>query len=211
MTTRSATTGLLAMALASQVLTGCASMVPFTHEIRTEHDLTTDDLRDLQFYVSDDVTLRREVETRGRTIDHGELKLHAGKTIEEIVIEKHTPGLAVAMDDVSITISFEEGSALDFALKTGRPQPLRLEPASGGFAEPPDPFPGEHEPRLVDDPVFVDAIGNYWLDPDDDNHVIFVGKEWELVDQSYRAHLVIDSSSLEEVVERRTTLGGRRL
>lgn len=199
------------MALASQVLTGCASMVPFTHEIRTEHDLGPQELEGLQFYVSNDVVMRREVEVRGRTIDDGELKLHAGKTIEEVVIEEGTPGVAVAMDDVSITISFEEGSALDFTLKTGTPQPLRLEPSNGGFAEPPDPFPGDHRPRLMDEPAFVDAIGNYWLDADDDNHVIFVGKDWELVDQSYRAHLVIDSSSLEEVVERSTTLGGRRL
>lgn len=199
------------MVLASQVLTGCASTVPFTHEIRTEHDLGPDELEGLQFYVSNDVVLRREVEVRGRTIDDGQLKLHAGKSIEEVVIEKHTPGVAVAMDDLSITISFEEGSALDFALKTGTPQPLRLEPSNGGFAEPPDPFPGDHGPRLIDEPAFVDAIGNYWLDHDDDNRVVFVGKDWELVDQSYRAHLVIDSSSLEEVVERRTTLGGRTL
>lgn len=206
----SATTGLLAVVLLSQVLTGCASRIPFTHEIRTEHDLKRDDLRGLQFYLSDDVVLRREVEVRGRTIDDGELKLRAGKSIEEVVIEKHTPGVAVAMDDVSITVSFEEGSAIDFALKTGTPQPLQIEPSRGGFAEPPDPFPGQGR-RLVDEPVFVDAIGNYWLDFDDDARVSFGGQEWELVDQSYRAHLVIDADTLEEVVERRTTLGGRRL
>ena len=130
------------MALASQVLTGCASMVPFTHEIRTEHDLAAEDLKGLQFYVSNDVVLRREAEVRGRTIDDGQLKLHAGKTIEEIVIAEHTPGVAVAMDATSITISFEEGSALDFSLKTGAPQPLRLEPDNGGFAEPPRSLPG---------------------------------------------------------------------
>jgi hypothetical protein len=210
MTRRQATTRLLAIVLASQVLTGCAAMVPFTHEIRTEHDLETEDLRELQFYVSHDVTLRREVRTKGRRVDDGQLKLHAGKTIEEIVIAEETPGVAVAIDDTSVTISFEEGSALDFTLRTGTPQPLTIESRSG-FAEPPDPFPGQGGPRLLDDPVFEDAIGNYWLDHDDDTRVVFRGKEWQLVGQSFQAHLVIDAESLEDVVERRTTLGGRRV
>ncbi|MEZ4444285.1 MAG: DNA-directed RNA polymerase [Polyangiaceae bacterium] len=214
MTDRRATPRLLALLLASAVLPACApTMVPFTQEIRDGHDLTNDDVRALQFYVSHDVTLRRELETRGRVIEGGELQLHAGKTIEEVVIQEKTPGVAVAIDNGAISISFEEGSALQFSLRHSAPQPLRLDPVSpGGFASPPDPFPGQPGPRLLDDePILEDGTGRYWLDGDEDAFVTFRGRQWELVDQSYRAHLVIPAESLEEVVEERTTLGGRRV
>jgi hypothetical protein len=198
--------------LATTWLTGCAaSLVPFTHEMRVQHELSDSDIQSLQFYVSNEVTLRREARTKGRIIDDGNLKLHAGKAIEEIVIEEHTPGVAVAIEAATIRISFSEGSALDFSLRTAAAQPLRqTEPSLGGFATPPDAFPGER--RHDEEPVsLLDELGNYWLDSDDDTFVEFQGRQWETVEGTFRAHLMIDAESLEDVVENRTTLGGRRL
>ena len=199
--------------VASLMLTGCAStMVPFTHEIKTQHELSNDDLKELQFYVSNNVKLRRELHTKTRTIDNGNLKLHAGKSVEEVVIEELTPGVAIAVDDTSIKISFEEGASLNFSLRTGEPQPLVKEPPSlGGFATPPNPFPGDHDQS--DEPViFVDSdLGNFWLDSNDDGLISFRGKTWQAIDDSFRAHLLIDSESLEDVIETETTLRGRRL
>jgi hypothetical protein len=200
----------IATVLLSALEMGCSSLVPFTHEIRTQNNLTDQDLQQLQFYVSHDVTLRREVHSTGRDISEGHLKLRSGKTIEEVVIEEHTPGVAMAISYEAITVSFEEGSALQFGLRTGEPLPAREGPPSiGGFAEPPEPFPGDdhvapHEPM-------TDLYGNYWLDANSDSLVVFQGKQWETVEQSFRTHLMIDAESLEEVVESRTTLKGRRL
>jgi hypothetical protein len=203
---------LCAVAVASVALVGCAgTMVPFTHEIRAEHHLTRDDLQELQFYLSDTVTLRREARSIGREIDNGRLELRSGKTIEEVVIEKDTPGVAVAVDASTISVSFEAGSAISFALRTGEAVPLRVEPPSMGFAEPPDAFPGEHG-RIVDDtPLTLDGVGNYWLTMDGSSFVTFRGVTWEAVADSYKAHLVIDAEALEEVVESRTVLGGRKI
>src|SRR5687768_10269726 len=107
-----------AVLLAATALTGCsATFVPFTQDLRTRHSLTDDDLHQLQYYVSHEVKLRREVQTLGRDITGGELKLLAGKTIEEIVIEEQTPCVAVAVDSSTITVSFEEGSELRFSLR----------------------------------------------------------------------------------------------
>jgi hypothetical protein len=200
---------LLFLTLVGSLLMGCASYVPFTHEVRTQHALADTDLRQLQFYLSHDITLRREVRTRGREIAGGELKLVSGKLIEEIVIPKRTPGIAVAVDSVALHISFEEGSAFRFSILDGEPiaQPLRVLPKGSGFAEPPEAFPADA--REPNDP-FAHLSGNYLL-AGGANELSFRGQSWQLVGDSHQAHLLIDAESLDEVVERRVTLGGRRL
>ena len=193
------------MTIASALLSGCRSLVVFTHEMRAQHNLSDEDLRELQFYVSHDVTLRRELHTKRRIIDDGHLKLHAGKAIEEVLVEAHTPGVATAVDADTIVISFEEGSSLDFSLRSAASIPLVVEPPSrAGFATAPDPFPA-HES------IAHDGTGSYWLMADDHTSVSYQGRIWEVVGETFRAHLMIDAESLEEVVESQTTLRGRRL
>lgn len=190
---------------------GCSSLVPFTHEIRSQHNLTDDDLRHLQFYVSNDVTLRREIASRGRVISGGSLEVTAGKLVEEVVVEEHTPGVAVDIHDGAVSVSFEEGSALVFSIQGAineQPLPLRVED-EGPFATPPDPFPGEQV--LVND-AKPELFGSYFLQTDGGStFVSFRGRSWEAIQESLRAHLMIDSDTLEEVIEQRTVLGGRRI
>lgn len=200
---------MLFVALLSWLLLGCSTnFVPFSHELRSRHNLSDGDLQQLQYYVSHDVKLRREAQTIGRDIDGGNLKLLEGKTIEEVVIGQHTPGVAVAVDASAITISFEEGSELRFSLRTGEPMPLRKVPSSG-YAEAPNPFPGSDEapPREA----IEEILGNYWLDADSDAMVKFQGRLWNGMDDTFRAHLVIDAESLEQVVETRSVLKGRKI
>ena len=192
------------------LLAGCSSLVPFTHEIRTQHDLTNDDVAALQFYVSRTVKLRREVRSVGREIHDGNLKVVSGKIVEEVELEEHTPGVAVKVGADEVSVSFSEGSSFRFSLRTGAPLPLRPEPPVGGFAEPPNPFPGEsaHDHRTL---ISRDLVGNYWLDADGDSLVEFQGKVWDAVEGSYGAYLMIDAESLDQVVENSTVLGGRRV
>ena len=187
-------------------------MIPFTHELRSQQSLSADDVQQLQFYVSHTVTLRREVELASRHIEEGHLKLRSGKTLEEVVIEQETPGIATVVSDTAITVSFEEGTALTFALRTGQPEPLVASPPSlSRFAEPPEPFPGDGP--LVQQPVVDESlVGSYWLATDTDSMTVsFQGKLWEAVEESFRAHLIIDTEELEDVVESNTVLGGRTL
>ena len=205
------TVALIAMSL----LAGCASkMVPFTHELRTEYDLGDEDLRSLQFYVSHTVKLRRELESTGRRISGGTLRLSSGKLIEEVVIEEKTPGVAVDISQDAILVSFEEGSALPFALRGAEPltsEPLHLEPSSG-FAEPPDPFPGDNTTSDAPRRPLDELIGSYFLGSSADGGAIqFQGRTWEAVDGSFEAHLMIDTEELEDVSESHTVLHGRRL
>ncbi|MDC0748869.1 DNA-directed RNA polymerase [Polyangium mundeleinium] len=218
-------------------LTGCASLVPFTHEIRTEHGLTDDEVKNLQFYSSHGITLRREVESGGRKITPGhKLLLISGKQIEEVVIPAKTPGVAVKVGPRALAVSFEPGTSLVFTVKGSRLamdergflRPLALDPSPASpferrvtnllgqqFAQPPNPFPGNdsgNEPLPGSSTVAGDdASGNYWLDTDSAGRISFAGKLWNSEEDSMQAHLLIDSDLLEEVDKKRNVLHGVKL
>ncbi|MFO0554545.1 MAG: DNA-directed RNA polymerase [Polyangiaceae bacterium] len=206
------TSAALAVSLLSGAA-GCASYVPFTQEIRDGHALASDDLKNLQFYNSDEIVLHREVSRDGRRVTAGhKLLVIAGKQVEEVVIEPRTPGVIIASTPTTLRVSFEEGTWLEFAVRGGLPdpQPVRIE--RGGFAEPPNPFPGNdrNEP-YAREPLPSNGTGNYWLMANGGSTVDFDGQTWTALGGSSRAHLVISTESLEEVDEQRTVLRGRHL
>ncbi len=189
---------------------GCHGFIDFTHELRDQHSLTRDELKNLQYYTSNTITLRRELESGGKQITgNHKLVVVAGKTIEEVVIESKTPGIAIAVSDHSITVSFDQGTSIEFVAS-----------GSGGsrtteqFASPPpDPFPGNNNPeRREPEPVLLQGyFGPYSLATSPSGQVIFQGKTFEAVGDSLRAHLMIGGESFEETVKQHKTLPGMRL
>lgn len=198
---------LVAAAAIALLSTGCRGFIDFTHELRDQHNLTRDELKNLQFYTSSTITLRRELESGGKQITgNHKLLLVAGKTIEEVVIESKTPGIAVAVSDHSITVSFDQGTSLEFvASGNGARQ-------SEDFASPPDPFPGNNPERRDPEPVLLQGyFGPYALAVSPSGQVVFQGKTFEAVGDSLKAHLLIGGESFEEVVKQNKTLPGMRL
>lgn len=190
---------------------GCAAYVPFTQELRNEHRLSNDDLKNLQFYNSHTITLRRELtkDSRQVTGSHKLLTI-AGKLVEEVVIEEHTPGVIVKADSGRLRVSFEEGTFVEFAVRGDAPidQPVVQGPK---FAEAPDAFPGNRPDSTPDAlPIFFGS-GNYWLLPNGESSIDFQGQIYQAVEDSLKAHLVISSESLEETEEQKTILKGRKL
>lgn len=201
------------VALLALLVTGCGPrLVPFTHELRLQHSLKKSDLKNLQYYVSHTITLRRELESGGSQVTGGhKLLVVSGKTIEEVVIEEHTPGIAVAIDDRSIAVSFEPGSSLVFAVGS---EPGSVEAPSPSFASPPDPFPGNslQQPEPFPTPIGGDVFGgSYWLAVAPGGRINYQGRLFSAIEQSMQAHLLIDAESLEEKVEDRKVLPGMRL
>jgi len=203
---------LFAAVVALSSATGCASYVDFTQELRDQHNLQSADLKNLQFYNSHPITLRREIERGGRQVTSGhKLLVIAGKQIEEVVIEQHTPGVVVGVSDNFIQVSFEEGSSMEFSLRG--PEPLTDPVVQGGrFATPPQPFPGNNL-RELEPPARARFLGsgNFWVLPAGAGAVSFQGQSWDAMGQTSQAHLVISTESLEEVEEERTVLKGRKL
>jgi hypothetical protein len=188
----------VAAAALSFFTTGCGSgLIAFTHELRVENNLSAEEIKNLQFYGSH------------------KLLVVSGKTIEEVVIEEATPGIAVAVGSSAISISFEQGSSMDFSARDGRlaGDPV---PSGGGFAQPPDPFPGNNpdQPQDPFTPAPVESgsfTGNYFLAVEPGGRVTFQTKPFEAVEDSFKAHLMIDSDTLEDVVKNRKVLPGLRL
>ncbi len=199
---------LVAAAAIALLSTGCRGFIDFTHELRDQHSLTQAELKNLQYYTSSTITLRRELESGGKQITgNHKLLLVAGKTIEEVVIEAKTPGIALAVSDHSITVSFDQGTSLEFvASGSGPTRPTET------FATAPDPFPGNNPERREPEPVLLQGyFGPYALAVGSGGQVVFQGKTFEAVGDSLQAHLLIGGESFEEVVKQNKTLPGMRL
>ncbi len=200
---------LVAAAAFAVVTSGCHGFIDFTHELRDQHSLTRDELKNLQYYTSSTITLRRELESGGKQITgNHKLVVVAGKTIEEVVIDARTPGIALAVSDHSITVSFEQGTSIEFVASGSSGNR-----ATEVFAQPPpDPFPGNNPERHEPEPQVVQGFfGPYALATNSSGQIVFQGKTFEAVGDSLQAHLMIAGESFEETVRQHKTLPGMRL
>lgn len=98
--------GLLAILLSS-----CSpTLTPFTQRLYDEYRWTESELKRIQFYLSDDVVMRRELTGSKSEIISGEIKLIDGRKVEEIIIPAGTPGVFLfSPKDERFAISFEDG------------------------------------------------------------------------------------------------------
>ena len=85
-------------------------LYPFTDDIYDEFGQSTKELEKIQFYLSDDIILYRDLGgTRSSVVD-GKIKMVDGRKIEEIIFRKGTPGVFVFSPKRDrIAISFEKG------------------------------------------------------------------------------------------------------
>lgn len=95
--------------------------------------LAPQELRQLQFWVSDDIHLRRLTTSGQRDVERGRLVERSAKAVDEIVVKRGTPGVAVGSGHDWIAVSFEPGSYLYF---TARRNGMLLGPLRTG--------PGDH-------------------------------------------------------------------
>ena len=101
-------------------LTACASTsgvnrLAFGEYLRDGYQLSDRELRALQYYVSDDIHLRRIVESGNRSIGRGILLERNARVVDEILIQAGTPGIAVGVGNDWVAVSFEPGSYLYFS------------------------------------------------------------------------------------------------
>jgi hypothetical protein len=95
------------------ILGSCATKVPYTPEIKKEFDLTSDNLKKVQFYSSRTIILERSdkqeiVSTTGKD---GQLLASEKSTSERIVIPSNRPCIFEEMEeDGTIQIRFETGT-----------------------------------------------------------------------------------------------------
>ena len=72
---------------------GCSpELRPFTSNILQEGGWSDTDLQKIQFYLSDDILIRRALKEGTSEITSGTIKIVKGEKVEEVRIKKGTPG-----------------------------------------------------------------------------------------------------------------------
>ncbi len=80
----------------------------FTQDLYERNRWSEQDLKKIQFYVSQDIVLKRQLKTGSAEIVSGKIKMENGQQIEEVVIRKGTPeALVFSPKDNRFAISFE--------------------------------------------------------------------------------------------------------
>ena len=75
-----------------------------------QYNWSEDELQRIQFYLSDDIVLKRELVSGTKEIINGDIKIIDGKKIEVVKIPKGTPGIMeFTQDKKSLAVRFEEG------------------------------------------------------------------------------------------------------
>lgn len=93
--------------------------VPFTADFRNAMRLSDKDVKKLQFFIHDKVTLTREVTDGEKGIVHGKLVLRSGRNIDEIELPAGTPGVAYAVQSDRVMVCFEESCDEDSTITFG--------------------------------------------------------------------------------------------
>ncbi len=100
---------LIIAALALMTLGSCKNLVPYTDAIKTKYNLTDEQLKHLQFYVSSPIVLQRKVTAENNTqVTAGKIKIINGEKVEEVVVPTGTKGVLVKDDSGKFEISFEK-------------------------------------------------------------------------------------------------------
>lgn len=90
----------------------CSPKIPFTQSIRDQYQLSSEELKGIQFYISDPLALRRgESNENQKSTDDGKLIIQSGRTIDQVTIKANTPGAVEKVADIkTLKVAFEEGA-----------------------------------------------------------------------------------------------------
>lgn len=106
--------GIIALLLFTVVLTSCGpSLSPFTQRLYQEQGWTQEDLKEIQFYVSEDIVLRRQANEGRSRINDGEIRITDNGRVDEVTIRRGTPGVFVfSPKNNRFAVSFDKNDDL---------------------------------------------------------------------------------------------------
>ncbi len=154
---------------------------PFTAQMQDKFGWTEDDLKHVQFYLSNDIVLRRNLSKGESVIDDGKIVIERGTRIEEIIIPEGTPGVLQFMPKSNrMAISFERGGE-KFLMFGPNPK-----------------FDGRYM-----------LLGSTW--DRKMGEVTYQGKKYHTSSRSALASLLVDINSVHKVTVSRRKASGRRI
>jgi len=154
----------------SVLFTSCSpSLSPYTQRLHEKYDWQESDLKRVQFYLSDDIVLRRKTSQGKAEITNGQIKIIDGSRYEVVRFRKGTPGvLLFTPKENRLAVSFEEGNKSDSFLMFG-----------------PNPNINNRYALLASD----------WSKRS--GEVTYQGLKWETGDQSAYAGLLVNLQNIE--------------
>jgi hypothetical protein len=116
---------LMSMALIACLGTSCSPILhPFTANTLRDVSNSDDNLKKIQFYLSEDVVIYRDATHAKGDIIAGKIKIVQGREVEEVRIRRGTPGVFLfRVKDDKFAVSFDEGN--DKRYLTFGPNPKR--------------------------------------------------------------------------------------
>lgn len=85
------------------------SLTPFSQDLYNKYRWSSEELKQIQFYLSDDIVLFKKMDGSEATIDEGKINIKKEKNGEKIVFKKGTPGVFVfSPKNNRFAISFHE-------------------------------------------------------------------------------------------------------
>ena len=163
-------------------LTSCGPKLrPLTQRIVDEQQWTSAEFERIQFYLSEDLVLTRELRDGKTTIQNGQVRVINGKDVEQVIFPAKTPGVFVfSPKSQRVAVTFEDGN--DNYLVFG-----------------PNPSAGNTYVLLAQD--WNRSSGT----------VSYAGKPWTVSTANAYASLMIPLKELREQNVSGRTVGGRKL
>ncbi len=92
------------------MLASCKNLVPYTDSMKQSHNWSNEQVKSIQFYLSHDIILHRELTQGSSDIVQGKIKIIDGRRVDEILIRAGTPGVVseIPKED-KLKVSFEIG------------------------------------------------------------------------------------------------------
>ena len=164
-------------------LSSCGpTLSPFTQRLYEEQNWTESELRRIQFYLSEDIVLTRELTGGSSDITRGQIKIVNGRQVEQIVIRRNTPGVYLfSPKENRFAVSFEEGGERRYLI----------------FG--PNPRTGERYTLLASDWNRSAGTVNY------------DGREWNVDSGDAFASLMVDLQRFRKQDVNTRVVGGRKI
>lgn len=162
-----------------------ANKVLLTTDLIREMKLSGQQVSSLQFYTSHRIILQRELAGADQFVEGGRLVTRDGRYIDQVLIERGTPGVATQVSPNAITIDFGQGS------------PLR-------FGTPPGPIPSNPAHRAY-------RLMGFGWEGNNTGRVYYDNTVYRLVGPSHVAALLIDQDELSKKTTQRRVLPGKTL
>ena len=181
--------GITAMALAACAADPQGERLAFGNSVIRDYNLSDAHKRRLQYYTSEHITLARAASSSLRGIADGKLIERGNTSVRGVDVPAGAPGVVVGSGPNWLAVSFEPGSYLYFVSQQAHVN---------------SPY---WDDRRDDDRYYLYA-------PDWDGRagsVKLANVDYQAVDKSINAYLIVDREALFDAESRSSTLSGRWL